>query len=318
MAVSMYNDKRKEMRRTIMVLCICFFCVIVSQILLASVLAGDTDEQKITVTNRADQQGFIGSFELKPFSLAIVDELYEIDHIVEIIPAVVQSYGTHVGDRPFGNFTGEPPNWNGSFNEIPPDWNGSRPERNVDDRMQNMFDYIVEGVPLGLLGSFTYYTLPFDIVGGRQLVENDSFVVFIGEGAQDYFNVSVGDDITIEGNNFTVIGVFSDVNYSKYVFMNITDARILSNLVDTEVNTLYVYVDDLVFLDTISNEIQDDYSYLMTKYLGDNTQIGPPDNIPYFTDEGSKGISTPGFEFTLVFGVISFFITFKIMFKRRL
>ncbi len=314
----MYKNIKKDMGRTTMVLCICCFCVIISQILLTSVFAGDTDEHKITVTNKGDQQGFIGDFELKPFSLTIVDELYEINHIVEIVPVVVQSYGMHMGNRPFGNFTGEPPNWNGSFDETPPDWNGSHPERNVDDRVQNMFDYVVEGVPLDLLSSFTFYTLPVEIVGGRQLEENDSSVVFIGEGARDYFNISVGDNITIEGINFTVIGVFSDGTYGKSVFMNITDARILLNLVDTEVNTLYVYVDELVFLDTVSNEIQDGFSYLMTKYLGNNNQIGPQDNIPHFTDGDSKGISTPGFEFSLVFGVISFFIVFKKMFKRGL
>jgi len=307
----MYRHEKNINKNIFGFLNILCFLLLFTSVILSNAVAENIDEYIITVTRRGDQEGFIGGFGSNPISLDIISDIMEIDYVEEIVPVVTQYYGMVPGSFPQRNFSDEPPNWDESPGDAPPDWNGSRPDRNFDGRMQDMVDFIVEGIPLDSLNTYIFYTLPVGVVSGRLLDANDSSVVYIGEDAQKYFNVSIGEEIAIEDLNFTVVGIFSSDNYSKYVFMNTTDARILLNLQDYEVNTLYVYVDELDSLEKVSTTIQERFTYLMTRYLGGTNSFRPPsDNfqVPYGEKDDT---SIPGFELFIVLIALSFIISHR-------
>lgn len=307
----MYKHEKNINKNTFRFLNILCFLLLFTPVILSNAVAENIDEYIITVTRRGDQEGFIGGFESNPISLDIISDIMEIDHVEEIVPVVTQYYSMVPGSFPQRNFSDDPPSWDESPGDAPPDWNGSRPDRNFDGRMQDMVDFIVEGIPLDLLNTYIFYTLPVVVVSGRLLDANDSSVVYIGEDAQKYFNVSIGEEIAIEDLNFTVVGIFSSDNYSKYVFMNTTDARILLNLQDYEVNTLYVYVDDLDSLEKVSTTIQERFTYLMTRYLGSTSSFRPPNDDLQLPDGKGDNQFTPGFECIILVGVISIFILYR-------
>lgn len=324
-----YNFKKGHLITASHVSCL---MVLFTVLLCSSIPAQTMDEYKITITSRGETEPYNGGFQLTPIDIDLIDEILMMDHVQEVVPVVTKSFGMNfTDDRPFGNFSenpppmdnqipGEPPSFDNNLDGAPPEWNGTYPNQDHRETMDDMFDYIIEGITLESLSTYSFYSIPANIVSGRSLQPTDSNIVYIGEDAQNYFNISVGEQITIEGSSFTVIGVFSDVNYSKYVYMNITDARTLLQLQDSEVNTLYVYVDESDSLESVGTAIQTQYTSLSIRYNGSPNSFRPQDqpNQPFDNPKDiGTDLYTPGFEGIMLITIISGFIVYKKLSKRR-
>lgn len=290
-------------------------------ILLINTISAEelNDDCKITITSVVNTNGS-GLFQSNNMSIIIADVISEIDHVLFVVPVVTHIYGMNMDDFP-GNFSGEHPMGN-DFEGEPPDWsnglppeapnNGEFPNRNnvsfLDrNRNQNMVDYIIEGIFLDAFENSGYSIIPDIVSSGRLLEANDTKMVYLGEDAQEYFNITVSDSIEIDNVSFTVIGIFSDDELSKYVFMNMNDAQNLLDLDDSKVNTFYVYVDDEENLETVSSVIEKQYPDLLSRYSGQMGLLDPPFNSPQTNNEGhvtGDNITTPGFELSLCVGVI--------------
>lgn len=311
------HNKNQRNRNFIIKTIFSFF--IFSLLLIYPISAEElNDDCKITITSIANTNGRL--LQSNPFSMSIADVISEIDHVLLVAPIVTQIYGMNMDDFP-GNFSGEHP-MGDDFDGGPPNWDdGSPPDalgdgefpnwnnRSFNDRNRNfnIGDYIIEGIILDSIESSGYRYLPDTISSGRALESNDSKMVYIGEYAQDYFNTTVGKTIEIDNVSFTVIGIFSDEELNKYVFMNINDAQYLLDLDDSKVNAFYVYVDDEDNLEDVCSVIEEQYPDLMLRYSGQMGLFNPPSNSPDMSDKGylpGDNLTTPGFQLTLFVGVI--------------
>jgi putative ABC transport system permease protein len=121
-------------------------------------------------------------------------------------------------------------------------------------------DYTIIGVPLdsSLLGN--YQILPTDIIEGRTLQEGDSGVVLLSSNNTEYFGVSIGDEVTILGKTFTVVGVYEPTSSlgALNLYMNISDAQTITGL-EGEVSRLDVYAQDQSHVDGIVSDISSLY-----------------------------------------------------------
>ena len=292
-----------------------FFLLLVGQI-----SALGNEENKITISKRNDQQGFAFNLQLDPISIDVIDEIDQIDHVDEIVPLITQTYGENT-NMPPGNFSGNPfnrsefdgnpPDWNDLNNNGIPQLNGSRQNGDFNARMQEMFDYIIEAVALDALDTFQYYKLPSDVIEGRMLENNDTQVVYIGTDAQNYFNTSLGEMININNHSFRVIGIFSNDNYSKYIYMSLTDGQTILGLEEDEINSLYVYVDDVNNLEDVSTSIQNLHSDFMIRYQGNIGFNRSPGDTFKFPSETPDASFTPGFEIVLIACALMIFLFFK-------
>ncbi len=312
-----HNKNQRYQKFLIKTIVSCFiFSILIFNTISAEEL---NDDCKITITSVDNSDPNIGLFQSNPMSMNIADILNEIDHVQFVFPVVTQIYGMNMdvfpgnfsGGHPMDNdFDGEPPNWDGGS---PPEAPGKGEFPNLNNRSFidrnrniNMGDYIVEGIILDSIDSSGYSYLPDTISSGRVLKANDTKMVYIGEDAQEYFNTTVGGTIEIDNVSFTVIGIFSDEDLSKYVFMNIDDSQNLLGIDDSEVNSFYVYVDDEDNLEVVCSVIEEQYPEFMLRYSGQTDSFNSSPHFPQTNDQGNlpmDNITTPGFELTLVVGV---------------
>ena len=309
---------------------ISFIVLIPIALLCINISALGMGENRITITSMSENEPYNGIVQLTPISSDIIDEIMIIDHVQEVVSVVTKSYGLNFPEPPIGNFSdtlhpmdesisNDTPNWDDAFHGTPPDWNGTIPSRNFGERRNDMFDYVLEGIPLDILSTYMFYSIPDNVILGRLLQSNDSDFVYIGEDAQNYFNVSVGEQITIDGSSFTVIGIFSDINYSNYIYMNISDARNLLQLQGSELNTIYVYVDDIDSLDSVGTILEEEYPSFSIRYAG-NPSLFKPQDQPYRLYNDLTGpendLLTPGFEGVMLIIIIMGSIVYKRYFER--
>jgi hypothetical protein len=73
-------------------------------------------------------------------------------------------------------------------------------------------DYTIVGVPLNSSLLDNYQILPTDIIEGRTLQEGDSGVVLLSSNNTQFFGVDVGDEVSILGKTFTVVGVYEPMS----------------------------------------------------------------------------------------------------------
>jgi putative ABC transport system permease protein len=73
--------------------------------------------------------------------------------------------------------------------------------------------------------------LPTNITAGSNLQAGASGEVLLSENNSVYFNAGVGDAITILGQTFTVVGLYSpsSVSQTQTLFMNLSDAQTITN-----------------------------------------------------------------------------------------
>jgi hypothetical protein len=304
-----------------MVLLIIFLIAILPVLSMYHCHASEIEESnKIIITSGGNTEN-VGSmflFPSEPISLSISEDLYDIEHVQLVIPIINQIYGMNMDDRPSvnhfpENFTGEPPT-DHPFDGEQPNWNESPPNRDFNTILSQSEGFIVEGITLNsyIINESGY--IPDTIVSGRILKEGDTSVVYIGVGAQDYFNVSVGGNIEINGTTFTVIGIFSNNTMNQYVFMNTSDAQDLMDFKESEVNMFYVYVDDENNLEEVNSAIQLLFPDLITRYANQtgfnpsmNDHLQPPDN----SGESDYGLMTQGFEIIIFISAILIAILIK-------
>jgi len=76
-----------------------------------------------------------------------------------------------------------------------------------------------------------YPVLTTNITSGRNLQAGDSNVVLLSENNSAYFDKTVGDTVTILGQDFTVVGIHgtNSVSDRLTLYMNLSDAQSLTN-----------------------------------------------------------------------------------------
>jgi len=91
--------------------------------------------------------------------------------------------------------------------------------------------YEIEGVPLTADLIDNYPILPTNITAGSNLQAGDSGDVLLSENNSAYFGVGVGDSVTILGQSFTVVGIYSpsSVSETQTLYMSLSDAQALTN-----------------------------------------------------------------------------------------
>jgi putative ABC transport system permease protein len=117
-------------------------------------------------------------------------------------------------------------------------------------------DYIIEGIPLTSDLVNNYPILPTNITAGRNLQAGDSGVVLLSENNSAYFGVSVGETVTILGQNFQVIGIHgtSAVSDKQTLYMNLSDAQALTNNTGY-VTTLHVFADNAADVTSVASAV---------------------------------------------------------------
>ena len=90
--------------------------------------------------------------------------------------------------------------------------------------------YTIEGIPLTSLVN-SYPILPTNITSGNNLQAGSTGEVLLSENNSAYFNAGVGDTVTILGQTFTVVGIYSpsSVSQTQTLFMNLSDAQTITN-----------------------------------------------------------------------------------------
>jgi putative ABC transport system permease protein len=168
-----------------------------------------------------------------------VDDIEAMEGVKDIVPILEKTEGT--------NQTRETPR--GTFQILVP-------------------DYTIVGIPLTSSLTEDHSLLPTDIVEGRNLREGDSGVVLLSTNNTEFFGAGVGDEISVLGNYFTVIGVYqpTDSRASINLYMNITDAQAITGLTG-QLSRLDVYAQDQSYVDEIVSNIQALYPELtLTTY----------------------------------------------------
>ena len=91
--------------------------------------------------------------------------------------------------------------------------------------------YTIEGVPLTASLVDNYPILPTNITAGSNLQAGDSGDVLLSENNSAYFGAGVGDSVTILGQSFTVVGIYSpsSVADTQTLYMNLSDAQAITN-----------------------------------------------------------------------------------------
>jgi putative ABC transport system permease protein len=192
----------------------------------------ETQLTQITVMNKSSE-GFKGGFGPRPpISQENIDTISSIDFVDAVVPMIMQSYG-----------------------EI--DRSAFQPGSGGREKIMEMYDYIVYGVPLDSFLDDEYNILPLNIVEGRKIVENDSSMVLIKEELKGFFDAEVGDTVTIENMSFEVAGIYSSEIGGKDIYMSLSDARELIGLEEGEANQLSVYAENDSAVDGIVYDISE-------------------------------------------------------------
>ena len=91
--------------------------------------------------------------------------------------------------------------------------------------------YTIEGVPLTADLVDNYPILPTNITSGSNLQAGDSGDVLLSENNSAYFGAGVGDSVSILGQSFTVVGIYSpsSVSDTQTLYMNLSDAQAITN-----------------------------------------------------------------------------------------
>ncbi len=188
--------------------------------------------------------GFFGGVNETFINESIVDEIYSINVsgvrvVKDVIPSLEKSSSENITETittPFGN------------------------------RTVYRSAYTIIGVCLNSSIISSYSILPTNITAGENLSEGDSCYVLISSNLTEYFEAGVGDTITINGELFTVKGIFESSSQTRTVYMNISDAQRITGLTG-EISKLYVYVVDSSYATQVADVIKAAYPELyVTSY----------------------------------------------------
>ena len=215
--------------------------------------------------------------------------------------------------------------------------------------MRFSYDYMINGITLdGSSDSGFNSMMPVNIEEGRNLQEGDDKVVVIGQDLEDYFNAGIGDTVTIEGTEFTIVGIYAsefdssssaggpDVivggqggepgggsitiqREDKNVYMSLAAAQELLGL-PGEVSQLTVYATDSSAVDDLVATIQSAYPDLTVfAYKDMQGQFGSfieqqQQTIIDSTEGNLSSIESLGLEITIISAVVGMLLIFGLMF----
>jgi len=117
-------------------------------------------------------------------------------------------------------------------------------------------DYTIEGVPLTSNLLDGYSILPSNITSGRTLGAGESGVVLLSENNSKFFDVQVGDSVTIVNETFTVAGIYSPTSTEtiQTLYMNLSDAQRITNNTGY-ITSLKVFTTNADVVDGVASEI---------------------------------------------------------------
>lgn len=126
--------------------------------------------------------------------------------------------------------------------------------------------YTIMGVCLNSSIIASYPILPTNITDGKGLSEGDSGYILISSNLTSYFEAYVGATVEINGEFFTVKGIFESSSQLRTVYMDISTAQRITGLVG-KVSRLYVYVVDVSYATQVADVIKTMYPELyLTSY----------------------------------------------------
>ena len=218
-------------------------------------------ERMIQISNRGFGRGSGGFRQASPLPTDIIDNIYSIEYVKDIIPLIEHP----VGDIDFDQMRDEIRQYRESGGDPLEDFE----ER--QDAMMSFYNYIIMGVPISASLDETYLILPENIISGDKLSEDDESSVMIREDlilSEGFFaGTSVGDTILIEGYEFTVVGIYTSDTSRNYVYMDISDAQMVLDLEEGQAYTLNVYTDDKSAVDLVVYDISEMYpDYQVSAY----------------------------------------------------
>jgi putative ABC transport system permease protein len=117
-------------------------------------------------------------------------------------------------------------------------------------------DYTIVGVVFDNQFINYYNVLPNIILEGRNLEEGDTECVLLSSNSTDYFGASVGDQIDILGNAFTVVGIYdeTDILGLNRVYMSLLEAQTITDL-EEKVTSIDVYASNESIVSELAMEI---------------------------------------------------------------
>ena len=117
-------------------------------------------------------------------------------------------------------------------------------------------NYTIVGVILENQIINYYNVLPTTILEGRNLEEADNAVVLLSLNSTDYFGASVGDQVDILGNAFTVVGIYdeTDILGLNRVYMSLPEAQTITDL-EGKVTSIDVYASNKSIVSELALEI---------------------------------------------------------------
>jgi putative ABC transport system permease protein len=209
------------------------------------------------------------------------------------------------------------------------------------------YDYIIDGVTLNssLVGEYNSI-LPVNISEGRNLQAGDENAVVIGKDLTSYFNAGIGNQISIEGTAFTVVGIYSSnvstatvysggtsgrtsggpggggieiVREDKNVYMPLNTAQTLLGT-NGNVSELTVYASNSSAVDNVVATIQSASPNLRVFALQDmQAQFGgsieqQQSTIINSTKGNLSSIENLGLEITIIAAIVGVLLIFGLMF----
>ncbi len=121
--------------------------------------------------------------------------------------------------------------------------------------------YVVEGIPLTSEFINTYGMLPTNVTSGQNLQVGETGDVLLSQSDATYFGVTVGQSVSILGENFQVVGIVGTTAFgtlgnldSKVLYMNLADAQAITDN-QGNVTSLIVYAQNPGLVSQVSTAI---------------------------------------------------------------
>lgn len=197
-----------------------------------------------------------GSSASSVVNSTVQEALASVDGIGAVIPYVTGTEGMP-----------EPGSFTGIFDGGAPS-EGERPDiSSMRDALSDV--YKVLGVSLTEEHIANYSVLP-TILEGRTLAVGETGSVLLTQNLTEYFDAGVGDTVTIQDTEFTVVGIYESTasQGDRTVYMNIEDAQEIYGL-GSSVSYLYVYVEDVADVSTIATAIEVEFSDVSVSTMSD-------------------------------------------------
>jgi putative ABC transport system permease protein len=185
-------------------------------------------------------------------------------------------------------------------------------------------EYTIEGVPLtsSLVGN--YPILPTNITEGANLQAGDSGVVLLSQNNSAYFGVGVGDTVTILGQPFTVVGIYSpsSVAETQTLYMNLSDAQALTNNTGM-ITSLTVFAQNSDVVSQVASSISALHPELTVTTAQDRESELSTEESDYNTEEAtaqssnSQTYSTAVEEIVVVVAATSLIVLFVMLYTVR-